>query len=102
MAMETARGLTCKQGQGHGWGKWKVLKEGFRNIHRLQPAPGWRMLTMEEAANGSPDTKGSFFTSLGNHLFFTISCFTLIGSFFVGYPREQLHRQLYQFNVKQY
>ncbi|XP_075851731.1 nuclear envelope phosphatase-regulatory subunit 1 isoform X1 [Microcebus murinus] len=64
-------------------------------IHCLQPATGrWRMLLIVVSvctATGAwnwlidPETqKVSFFTSLWNHPFFTISCITLIGLFFAG------------------
>ncbi|XP_018962419.1 nuclear envelope phosphatase-regulatory subunit 1-like [Cyprinus carpio] len=61
----------------------------------LQPATGrWRMILIVVSvctATGAwnwlidPDTqKVSFFSSLWNHPFFTISCVTLIGLFFAG------------------
>ncbi|XP_028812595.1 nuclear envelope phosphatase-regulatory subunit 1 isoform X1 [Denticeps clupeoides] len=61
----------------------------------LQPATGrWRMILIVVSvctATGAwnwlidPDTqKVSFFSSLWNHPFFTISCITLIGLFFAG------------------
>nr|XP_009508382.1 PREDICTED: nuclear envelope phosphatase-regulatory subunit 1 [Phalacrocorax carbo] len=61
----------------------------------LQPATGrWRMILIVVSvctATGAwnwlidPETqKVSFFTSLWNHPFFTISCITLIGLFFAG------------------
>lgn len=64
-------------------------------ISCLQPATGrWRMLLIVVSvctATGAwnwlidPETqKVSFFTSLWNHPFFTISCITLIGLFFAG------------------
>uniref|UniRef100_A0A2I3LKS8 Nuclear envelope phosphatase-regulatory subunit 1 n=1 Tax=Papio anubis TaxID=9555 RepID=A0A2I3LKS8_PAPAN len=64
-------------------------------IHCLQPATGhWRMLLLVVSvctATGAwnwlidPETqKVSFFTSLRNHPFFTISCITLIGLSFAG------------------
>nr|XP_020840792.1 nuclear envelope phosphatase-regulatory subunit 1 isoform X2 [Phascolarctos cinereus] len=64
-------------------------------ISCLQPATGrWRMILIVVSvctATGAwnwlidPETqKVSFFTSLWNHPFFTISCITLIGLFFAG------------------
>ncbi|CAO2610708.1 Nuclear envelope phosphatase-regulatory subunit 1 [Lemmus lemmus] len=78
---------------------WMYLKAFERRlteyIHCLQPATGrWRMLLIVVSvctATGAwnwlidPETqKVSFFTSLWNHPFFTISCITLIGLFFAG------------------
>uniref|UniRef100_A0A2R9BNJ3 Uncharacterized protein n=1 Tax=Pan paniscus TaxID=9597 RepID=A0A2R9BNJ3_PANPA len=53
-------------------------------IHCLQPATGcWRMLLL--VISVYPETqKVSFFTSLWNHPFFTISYIPLIGLFFAG------------------
>ncbi|XP_029781662.1 nuclear envelope phosphatase-regulatory subunit 1 isoform X2 [Suricata suricatta] len=75
-------------------------------IHCLQPATGrWRMLLIVVSvctATGAwnwlidPETqKVSFFTSLWNHPFFTISCITLIGLFFAGIHKRVVAPSMY-------
>ncbi|XP_021025962.1 nuclear envelope phosphatase-regulatory subunit 1 isoform X1 [Mus caroli] len=77
-------------------------------IHCLQPATGrWRMLLIVVSvctATGAwnwlidPETqKVSFFTSLWNHPFFTISCITLIGLFFAGIHKRVVAPSMYPF-----
>ncbi|XP_071973779.1 nuclear envelope phosphatase-regulatory subunit 1 isoform X2 [Engystomops pustulosus] len=75
----------------------------------LQPATGrWRMILIVVSvctATGAwnwlidPETqKVSFFTSLWNHPFFTISCITLIGLFFAGIHKRVVAPSMYPFN----
>ncbi|XP_036603886.1 nuclear envelope phosphatase-regulatory subunit 1 isoform X2 [Trichosurus vulpecula] len=54
-------------------------------ISCLQPATGrWRTTGAWNWLIDPETQKVSFFTSLWNHPFFTISCITLIGLFFAG------------------
>uniref|UniRef100_A0AAQ4R6V7 Nuclear envelope phosphatase-regulatory subunit 1 n=1 Tax=Gasterosteus aculeatus aculeatus TaxID=481459 RepID=A0AAQ4R6V7_GASAC len=74
----------------------------------LQPATGrWRMILIVVSvctATGAwnwlidPDTqKVSFFSSLWNHPFFTISCVTLIALFFAGIHKRVVAPSMYPF-----
>ncbi|XP_013923944.1 PREDICTED: nuclear envelope phosphatase-regulatory subunit 1 [Thamnophis sirtalis] len=74
----------------------------------LQPATGrWRIILIVVSvctATGAwnwlidPETqKVSFFTSLWNHPFFTISCITLIGLFFAGIHKRVVAPSMYPF-----
>ncbi|XP_073461102.1 nuclear envelope phosphatase-regulatory subunit 1 isoform X2 [Aquarana catesbeiana] len=76
----------------------------------LQPATGrWRMILIVVSvctATGAwnwlidPETqKVSFFTSLWNHPFFTISCITLIGLFFAGIHKRVVAPSMYPFII---
>ncbi|MBN3321029.1 NEPR1 protein, partial [Atractosteus spatula] len=48
-----------------------------------------------------PETqKVSFFTSLWNHPFFTISCITLIGLFFAGIHKRVVAPSMYPFYLQ--
>ncbi|XP_065423147.1 nuclear envelope phosphatase-regulatory subunit 1 isoform X2 [Chrysemys picta bellii] len=78
----------------------------------LQPATGrWRMILIVVSvctATGAwnwlidPETqKVSFFTSLWNHPFFTISCITLIGLFFAGIHKRVVAPSMYPLIVCQ-
>ncbi|KAH0619626.1 hypothetical protein JD844_000418 [Phrynosoma platyrhinos] len=75
----------------------------------LQPATGrWRIILIVVSvctATGAwnwlidPETqKVSFFTSLWNHPFFTISCITLIGLFFAGIHKRVVAPSMYPFH----
>ncbi|XP_037103291.1 nuclear envelope phosphatase-regulatory subunit 1 isoform X1 [Syngnathus acus] len=74
----------------------------------LQPATGrWRMILIVVSvctATGAwnwlidPDTqKVSFFSSLWNHPFFTISCITLIALFFAGIHKRVVAPSMYPY-----
>uniref|UniRef100_A0A671XEH0 Nuclear envelope phosphatase-regulatory subunit 1 n=1 Tax=Sparus aurata TaxID=8175 RepID=A0A671XEH0_SPAAU len=76
----------------------------------LQPATGrWRMILIVVSvctATGAwnwlidPDTqKVSFFSSLWNHPFFTISCITLIALFFAGIHKRVVAPSMYPFSL---
>ncbi|XP_061449892.1 nuclear envelope phosphatase-regulatory subunit 1 isoform X1 [Rhineura floridana] len=86
-------------GSSRGCGRYQDLKAFERRLTEyiacLQPATGrWRIILIVVSvctATGAwnwlidPETqKVSFFTSLWNHPFFTVSCITLIGLFFAG------------------